>query len=234
MKGFANNKPYQFANHALVFMVKGVKRNFKQPVAYYFTNALDTIELKKIMKTVVKHVVESGLIIFNTVCDQSTVNVGAITELVKAGLCTYETAVWRNEVMHLAGQKIIPLYDVPHLIKGVRNNLLTKDLIYTINNSQKIFKWEYFQMIYAVDKSYGEEHVNPEKNNKMRVKHATQIFSHSMAVVAEHLTAKGALTEDCRQIIDITLLLDNLFDTLHGITLTISPNGKNYKGPVNQ
>ncbi|KAF9406036.1 hypothetical protein HW555_013454 [Spodoptera exigua] len=245
MQGFANNKPDRFANHALVFMVKGVKCNFKQPVAYYFTNALDKIELKKIIKTVVKHVVESGLIIVNTVCDQSTVNVGAITELVQESRAMYlrNGKVWRNEVMHIAGQKIIPLYDVPHLIKGVRNNLLTKDLIYTINNSQKIVKWEYFQMIYAADKSYGElrlldkiteEHVNPEKINKMRVKHATQIFSHSMAVVAEHLTARGALPEDCRQIIDITLLLDNLFDTLNGSTLTISPNGKIYKGPVKQ
>lgn len=94
-------------------------------------------------------------------------------------------------------------------------------------------------MIYAADKSYGElrlldkiteEHVNPEKNNKMRVKHATQIFSHSMAVTAEHLTARGALPEDCRQIIDITLLLDNLFDTLNGNILTISQNVKIYKG----
>lgn len=117
MQGFANNKPDRFANHALVFMVKGVKCNFKQPAAYYFTNALDKIELKKIIKTVVKHVVESGLIIVNTVCDQSTVNVGAITELVQESRAMYlrNGKVWRNEVMHIAGQKIIPLYDVPYL-----------------------------------------------------------------------------------------------------------------------
>lgn len=29
-----------FADHVLVFMVKGVKNNFKQPIAYYFTNSL--------------------------------------------------------------------------------------------------------------------------------------------------------------------------------------------------
>ena len=28
----------------------------------------------------------------------------------------------------MSGQEIIPLFDPPHLLKGIRNNLLTKDL----------------------------------------------------------------------------------------------------------
>ncbi|CAG9784660.1 unnamed protein product [Diatraea saccharalis] len=90
------------------------------------------------------------------------------------------------------------------------------------------------------DKCYGElrllnklteEHIDPEKNNKMRVKLATQVFSHSIAVVAEHLTARGDLQEECRQLVNITLLIDDLFDSLNINTLNI-PNGKIYKESV--
>ncbi|CAG9788865.1 unnamed protein product [Diatraea saccharalis] len=97
-----------------------------------------------------------------------------------------------------------------------------------------------YQKVYAADKCYGElrllnklteEHIDPEKNNKMRVKLATQVFSHSIAVVAEHLTARGDLQEECRQLVNITLLIDDLFDSLNINTLNI-PNGKIYKGPV--
>lgn len=114
-------------------------------------------------------------------------------------------------------------------------------MVYTTENNVKKVKWEFFQMIYEADKTYKElrlldkiteEHINPETIPKMRVKFATQVLSHSMAVVAEHLTARGDLPEECREIVDITLLLDNLFDTLNGSSLAEAPNGKIYKGPV--
>ncbi|CAG4972030.1 unnamed protein product [Colias eurytheme] len=241
-EGFAFNKLGHFADHALVFMIKGVKQNFKQPIAYYFTSRLNKTELKNIITTVIQYAQDSGLIIVNTVCDQSTVNVGAITELVTETKAKYlrRGKEWRYDHMSIDRKKIVPLFDVPHLIKGIRNNLLNKDLVYTSNNVQKTVKWEYFQKLYAADKSYGElrlldklteEHINPEKINKMRVKTATQLFSHSVAVATEHLSARGDLPESCKQLIDITLLFDNLFDSLNVSTLHV-PNGKKYKGPI--
>ncbi|CAH2088467.1 unnamed protein product [Euphydryas editha] len=46
LQGF-DEEGKKFANHVLVFMIKGIKENFKQPIAYYFTNCLNTYELKK-------------------------------------------------------------------------------------------------------------------------------------------------------------------------------------------
>lgn len=54
LEGFAMNKDNKFTDHVLVFMVKGIKLNFKQPVRYYFTNSLNRIELKTIIKTVIQ------------------------------------------------------------------------------------------------------------------------------------------------------------------------------------
>ncbi|CAH2086827.1 unnamed protein product [Euphydryas editha] len=242
LEGFATNNGKLFANHVLVFMVKGVKENYKQPIAYYFTNSLNKIQLKNIIKSIVKHAQEAGLVILNTVCDQSTVNVGAITELIKESRALFikDNKEWRHDLIYLNGKSIIPIYDVPHLIKGIRNNLLNKDMLYSIENEEKLVKWEYFQKVYEADKSLGElrllnklteEHINPEKINKMKVKTATQIFSHTVAVATEHLTARSLLQLECKNLIKITLLFDKLFDTLNGNTLHI-PNGKIYKGPV--
>ncbi|CAH0726212.1 unnamed protein product, partial [Brenthis ino] len=242
LEGFASNKESAFADHVLVFMVKGVISNFKQPVAYYFTNSLNKITLKNIIKSVIEHTLETGLIITSTVCDQSPVNVGAITELINETRASYfwRNKNWNKDMFRVKNQNIIPLYDTPHLIKGIRNNIITKDLIYTIDGQEKIIKWEYFQLVYNADKSYKElrllnklteAHVIPEKINKMRVKSATQLFSHSVAVVTEHLTARGDLPNECRQLIDFILLLDNLFDSLNVSSLSVE-NGKIYKGSI--
>lgn len=133
LEGFASNNENQFANHALVFMIKGIQQNFKQPIAYYFTNCLKKTELKKLIKTVIRHAQDAGLIIVDTVCDQSTVNVSAINELVDDTKRAYLRTgrEWRYDSFSVNGRKIIPLFDTPHLIKGIRNNLLTKDMIYT-------------------------------------------------------------------------------------------------------
>lgn len=63
-------------------MVKGIKANYKQPVAYYFTNSLNKNFLKQVLLDVIKHVQATGLKILATVCDQSIVNVSTINSLV--------------------------------------------------------------------------------------------------------------------------------------------------------
>ncbi|KAF9823382.1 hypothetical protein SFRURICE_006595 [Spodoptera frugiperda] len=73
LRGFTINGE-KIADHVLVFMVKGLRKKFKQPIAYYFTNALNKAQLKEILKKVVSYVRSTGLKVVCTVCDQSTVN----------------------------------------------------------------------------------------------------------------------------------------------------------------
>lgn len=157
------------------------------------------MELKKILIEVVKYSQDSGLVILNTVCDQSTVNVRTITELINdtKGKYLRRGKEWRQHEIDING-KNIPSFDVRHLITVIRNNLMTKDLVY--NNLEKVVKWEYSQKVYAADKSYGElrllnkiteEHINSGKIKKMRVKSATQLFSRSVAVGCRTFNCQG-------------------------------------------
>lgn len=65
-------------------------------------------------------------------------------------------------------------FDPPHLIKGLRNNFLTKDIMF----SNKKAKWSDIVDVYQTDCKHGEtrllhklndEHVIPEKVKKMKV-----------------------------------------------------------------
>lgn len=244
LRGFTDFENKKIANHVLVFMIKGVKANYKQPVAYYFTNSISKIQLKSLIIEVIKKLQTTGLTVLCTVCDQGTANVGAINELVQESKKDFlkKGKTWRHDFFEVNNKQIIPLFDIPHLIKGLRNNLLNKDLQYVDlkDNKQKIVKWEYLQQVYEADKCLGEvkslhkiteEHLIPEKIKKMRVKHAAQIFSHSVAVVTDHLVARKLLNEECRQLVPIFNLIDQLFDSLDSSTMHI-PNGKIYKGCV--
>lgn len=68
-----------FADHAQVFMVRGLIRNYKQPVYYSFSSsATRGPDLAKQMKEVVMELLDAGLIVIGSVCDQGTNNRNAI------------------------------------------------------------------------------------------------------------------------------------------------------------
>lgn len=49
-----------FATHALVFMVRGIKLAYKQPIAYFLTGNLDSDELAELIRLVIKAVLDTG------------------------------------------------------------------------------------------------------------------------------------------------------------------------------
>lgn len=49
-----------FATHALVFMVRGVKSAYKQPISYFLTENLNAVELGELIKLVIKAVIDTG------------------------------------------------------------------------------------------------------------------------------------------------------------------------------
>lgn len=81
------------------------------------------------------------------------------------------------------------MFDPHHLLKTLRNNLLTKDLIFYINNTKKRASWSHIIAVYNIDKSYNirvmrklnDLYIVAEKNKIMKVSTAAHIFSHSIA-----------------------------------------------------
>lgn len=72
------------------------------------------------------------------------------------------------------GQKLSIIHDPPHLIKGLRNNFLTKNISF----NGVISKWNDIVDVYKTDCNHAQsrllhkltdEHVIPEKIKKMKV-----------------------------------------------------------------
>ena len=112
------------------------------------------------------------------------------------------------------------LFDAPHLLKGnnilfifvcifiyysfyvfigIRNNLLTKNLIFTVDNITNEAKWQHIIDLYRIDSTIEnvkmlprltDNHVIPEKISKMKVKCAAQIFSQRVSSLMAFLACK--------------------------------------------
>ncbi|RVE39798.1 hypothetical protein evm_015552 [Chilo suppressalis] len=187
----------KFANHATVFMIRGKLQ-------------------------------EAGFQVIATVCDQGTNNQKAIKSLIedkRQNLLVAGTELKRN-TFDVNGNEIIPLYDPPHLLKGIRNNLINKNLKY-VNEDKKICvaKWEHLRLLHAENTAYKgirlipkltDQHIIPEKMGKMRVKFATQVFSQTVSSNMGYLADKGLLPTECKDTADVLLLFDKLFDSMNG------------------
>ena len=74
------------ANHALLFMVRGLHRKWKQPVAYYLSRgSTKAAMLVQFLKEVLDACQNVGLHVVATVCDMGTNNVKAMKLLGSTG-----------------------------------------------------------------------------------------------------------------------------------------------------
>lgn len=195
-----------FADHANVFMVKGVYRKWKQPVVYSFSNGpIKSTSLKNLILEVIKECFSIGLNVVATICDQGSTNQAAIKMLLKD---TSEFYARKNEENPYFGfqvdnKEVVPLFDVPHLFKGIRNNLLTKDLHFVLNGTQRVAKWKHVEDLFTLDSSepnmrlcpkLTDGHVYASKIKKMKVKNCTQVFSHTVGSIMKRIAKWGNIS----------------------------------------
>lgn len=206
LSGFVSNGTFteqEFCNHVLVFMLRGIVKKYKQPLAYYFcAGSTKTINLKEEIKKNICKLQEVGFTVLATVCDQGTTNVAAINSLIKETKEKYlrQNKPYPEGIFEIQDAQIYPIYDPPHLIKGIRNNLIKKNLIYTMRNKEQVAKWSHIITLFNKSPGYQgvklvpkltAHHVMPELIPKMRVKHCTQVFSKSVGVALGFMAGKN-------------------------------------------
>lgn len=186
-------------------------------------------------------------------CDQVGVNVKAIQQLMdpnsvdtsKGGLISYE----------IRGNVIIHCYDPPHLIKGIRNNLMTKNLKHQITkrwnisspgskksvNKQKArtASWDHVEGLYQYTlrastkllPKISAEHIKPNKS-KMKVSIATQIFSETFGTLMMKYADNGTVPRNYSDTAEIMLFFNDLFDSINGSCQY--EDDEDLKGPVTE
>ncbi|KAI4455565.1 thap domain-containing protein 9 [Holotrichia oblita] len=116
----------KFASHVMVFMARGIRRKWKQPVAYYFTDTtMAAADIMRNVKAIVTELHNIKLKVVATICDQSTVNSQAIKLLVDETKRNYIQAEkeYRLCGFGVEGTEVVPLFDPPHLLKGIISSM---------------------------------------------------------------------------------------------------------------
>ena len=81
---WGNARTDKFADHALVFILRGIKKNWIIPLSYNFCkSSTSPVQLTRYIREIVKGVTTAGFKIVATVCDQGAINVSCINGLLK-------------------------------------------------------------------------------------------------------------------------------------------------------
>ena len=104
------------ANHATVFMVRGLMTNWKQPVGYFFSSGpMESGMLHLLLLECLEKLEEAGLDVKVVVADQGSNNQRLFRYHLKA-TADEPFFLWKSKKIHV-------LPDPPHLLKNIRNNL---------------------------------------------------------------------------------------------------------------
>ncbi|VEN58396.1 unnamed protein product, partial [Callosobruchus maculatus] len=233
-----------FADKVLVFMARGVHRKWKQAVAYYFTEGgMKTDMLVVTIKDVVRHLRNAGLNVLCTVCDQGGPNRAAINRLYKDTNMEYARRGEdnRNFGFEIDGAEIVPIYDVPHLLKCIRNILHQYKISYSWRaGGEKTATWDHIRQVYELEDPAVEyklchkltdAHIANSK--KMKVSIAAQVMSARVAVAMKVFARSGMMDETGIETAEFLMFVDKAFDSLNGSAVTPT-DGKPLRAAVTQ
>ncbi|KAF0717771.1 Uncharacterized protein FWK35_00034244, partial [Aphis craccivora] len=181
----------KIASLAMVFIARGLYSRWKMPITYFLSaSSMKHDILSELIIEVVEKLNRIGLSVTAIVCDQGTNNVAALKKL---GISK------EKPYFNVGTNTIFSIFDVPHIIKNFRNNLLKDDFIY---KGQRI-TFNDIKKTYDIDKSSGtsrallkitDSHIQPGPFQKMSCKLALQVFSHSVAATMKTCITTGQLT----------------------------------------
>lgn len=216
----------KLATHATVFMLRGINKPWKCPLAYVLSNnALKSQSLALLLDLCIEKVLDANLDLKATVCDLGSTNSAALKLW----------GVTKDFPYYCFGsKKIYCLYDYPHLLKCVRNTLLKRDFLVDGN----VVSWKDILEFYEIEKKsssdcraapkISERHVNPQAFQKMSVKLATQIFSNSVSRGMKAAISLGQLKSKS------STNTANLLGKLNDVTDSLNSKHMDDKNPYKQ
>ncbi|CAH2104760.1 unnamed protein product [Euphydryas editha] len=228
INGIQSKEP---AKYVIVMMIRGIIHNWKQPIAHSFLSQCKNYpELNDWIDEIITSLLNIGLDIRVFISDLGADFLSAPKSRSVSRDKTY---------FEVNGKKIYYMFDVPHLLKCVRNNIKTCNFIF----DSRVAKWSHIRDLYNEDKKrqirlapkLTDIHINPNNFQKMRVKVATQVLSRTVASAINTYVDLNLIEVDARDTTDFVNKINNLFDLLNSSKLR-SPNkykrafsGENYQ-----
>ena len=218
VRGFSNQGTRGFskypANHALVLMIRGSFGNWKQPFAFFFSrNAMNAANLEDILKECLTRLESIGFRVRVIVSDMGQSNQSLF--LKRLNVTPESPYFCRDE------NKYFVMFDTPHLLKCLRNNLKKYDFEVDGN----IVYWSYIAKMYEIDTKKARslrlapkltpKHFIVSAFQKMKVKKAAQVLSHSVSSAILFYICIGLLPQEASHTAFFVDKVDKLFDCLN-------------------
>lgn len=204
-------KKFQPAKLSSVFVARGIFTNWKQPLAYQFSNtACHSTELYRLLSQCILALQNIGLKVVIVVSDMGTNN---------KQLSNHLGITPQNPYFILNDQKIFFLFDVPHLLKATRNMFIK----HNFKSDQCFLKMQYVRQFFEIDTTKKFKlapkltisHISPDPLEKMKTRRATQLFSQAVVTGINtyiHFEKIAAAAISTVTFID---KMDKLFDILN-------------------
>jgi hypothetical protein len=92
-----------------------------------------------------------------TISDQGATNQAVVNQLISSTNRHFAELNEENRLQGylIDGVEVVHLFDFPHLIKCIRNMLLTKELHFVQEGVEKVASWSHIERLYEVDKKQG-------------------------------------------------------------------------------
>jgi len=230
VSGFVDLNEFQekrsdIAKQAVQFMVRGISGRWKQPVGHFFGgHSIQVSTLKEMIFKIISLLQSIGLHVVALVCDQEPSH-----RLLYKVLGVSETQPW---FFTEGGTKVHALYDVPHLIKNLRNNLLNYNI--TTESGEMIASFGVIRQMYEMEKGNSlrlcpkltDGHLELKPFKKMKVSLATQVLSHSVAVALRTYVHFQKLDDSALSTASFVERIDKIFDVLNSRVVKVNHKWK--------
>lgn len=125
-----------------VILIRGIFKSWKQPLVYFFLHSsINASHLVDILHTVIINLRNIGLKVVSIISDMGS-NFIKLSDLL-------HTINIEKPYFKINDQKIFYIFDVPHLLKATRNNLLRHNYV----EDDKTTSWQYIIDLYNTDKN---------------------------------------------------------------------------------
>lgn len=202
------------ATSALVLMARGLLSKWKQPFAYVLSKGpVKVAILHSLVKESLNRLLDVGLVPKVLICDQGSNNRALFQRLCADSTPSFD----------LRGSQVFFMYDPPHLMKSMRNNLATHGFV----DDGKDISWEHIVQFYEQDKTspirlapkLKSRHIDLKNFAKLRVSLAVQVLSHSVAAGITAMIRLAALPPDAMATAMFAERMDQLFNCFNSKSL---------------
>lgn len=219
-----SSKTYDPAKHVLVLMIRGINHNWKQPLAYYLISNSCTGS-------------DSNNIIVFTIQKLKNININDKAFFTDQGsnfvnFSKINSVTPEEPYFEVDDDKIIYIFDPPHLLKSTRNMFFKHNLI--VNDD--VIEKKHVDTFYNYDSKCNVRmapkltysHIHPTPFERMKVRLVARVFSHSLAAGMSAALNQGILPKTSKCTINFINFMERLFDIFNS---SDTPNSKIYNIP---